>query len=100
MNLVRSWGLIGCGGLCERKWSPGQPVFLNYASGELVMPLIKEGNLENGNVLCGKLVSNKLTFEPWWYQSEERPLERKEIRICHVPGTLSIVSHLTVRTTL
>lgn len=56
-------------------------MFLNYASGALVMPLTKAGNLENGNVLCGKLVCNKLTFEPWRYQSEERPLVRKEMGI-------------------
>lgn len=54
--------LIGCGGLCERKWSPGQPGFLNYASGGLGEPLIKAGNLERGIVLCVKLVNNEFPF--------------------------------------
>lgn len=50
MNLViGSQGSIGCGGLCEKKRSPGQPMFLNYA---LVVPLTKARNLEREVILC------------------------------------------------
>lgn len=47
--VIGSQGLIGRGGLCERKWSPGQPTFLNYA---LVAPLTKVRSLGKGVVLC------------------------------------------------
>lgn len=67
MSLVRSWELIAFGGgwewgTCERKWSPGQPIFLNYVSGDFVVPLTKAGNLEKGVVLCVKLMHNENTF--------------------------------------
>lgn len=42
----RAVGPAACGGLCERKGSPGQPVFLHYVSGGLAVPLVKLGTVE------------------------------------------------------